>query len=58
MSGYDIFAWIVLVVLRAVDPWPRRAPARAPLGGRGRRRGMGQADFRFRAVAGGADLGL
>jgi hypothetical protein len=68
MSGYDIFAWIVLIILVAsaigvfcIAGWlpghiaknPRASVGRGGDGGR-----LGHTDLRFRAVAGRADLGL
>ena len=68
MSGLDIFAWIVLLILVVsavgvfcIAGWLPGHIAKSPqpsvgAGGHGRR--LGHAVLRLRAVAGGADLGL
>ena len=64
----DIFAWIVLLILVASGiaiffiagslPGHIAKKSRPPLGAGRHRRGLGNADLRFCAVAGRADLGL
>ena len=68
MSGFDIFAWIVLLILVAsaigvfcIAGWlPGHIAkiARTSAGGGGDGRRLGHADLRFCAMADRADLGL